>query len=197
MRPPGGAQNRATFVDKAREIVLASESAWRILMAEHARLREFLVAIDRATASRAWCRPGAELAGLKQLLQALRAFDDATHRPKGVTLLEVLRSRCPGPADRAMLQAHEQQQAECSRLLEGAIALLEEVGGGREEAAQECLDRLWRHRALLRQHLVQEDTALRALALKVLTADDWSAVASSISKVVRSSGRPPTGPRTA
>ena len=177
--------------------MLASESAWRILMAEHARLREFLVAIDRATASRAWCRPGEELSGLRQLLQALRAFDDATHRPKGVTLLGALHSRCPAPADRAMLQAHEQQQAECSHLLDEAIALLEEVGGGREEAAQECLDRLSRHRALLRQHLVQEDTALRAMALKALTADDWSAVASSISKVVRGSGRPPTGPRTA
>jgi len=169
-------------------IVLASESAWRILMAEHARLREFLVAIDRATFSGGWQRPGAELAALRRLLEALRAFDDATHRPKGVALFEALKSRSSDPATRGLLDAHEQQQVECTRLLDEAIALLDEIGKGRAGAAGECAERLSEHRALLRAHLAQEDTALRAAALKALTPEDWSAVVSSISTVVGRDG---------
>jgi hemerythrin-like domain-containing protein len=168
--------------------VLASESAWRILMAEHARLREFLVAIDRATASCGWQRPGDELAALKRLLESLRAFDDATHRPKGVALFEALRSRLKDPAARGMLDVHEQQQVECSRLLDEAITLLDEIPRGRAAAAAQCAERLAQHRTLLRAHLAMEDTALRAAALEALTPEDWSAVVSSISSVVGRDG---------
>jgi hemerythrin-like domain-containing protein len=158
-------------------------------MAEHARLREFLLSIGRASASKGWRQPGPELAALKRLLEDLRAFDDSTHRPKGLTLFGTLRSRCPDPACQELLDEHEKQQAECSRLLDDALALLGEIDCGRTDAADECVQRLSEHRAALRAHLVQEDTALRAVALEHLTPDDWSAVVSSISNVVRSSQR--------
>jgi len=169
--------------------VLASEFAWRILMAEHARLREFLAAIQRATSSQGWRRPGPEMVALRRLLEELRSFDEATHRPKGVALFGALRRRSAGPDAGELLDAHEKQQEDCSRLLDEAIALLDEAANGRADAADECLARLSQHRALLRAHLAQEDTKLRAIALKALTPEDWSAVVSSISTVVRSSQR--------
>jgi hemerythrin-like domain-containing protein len=118
----------------------------------------------------------------------LRTFDDTTHRPKGVTLFGVLKARSVDPDTREILDAHEKQQADCSRLLDEAIALLDEVGRGRADAADECLARLSQHRALLRAHLALEDTKLRAVALESLTPDDWSAVVSSISTVVGGGG---------
>jgi hemerythrin-like domain-containing protein len=169
--------------------VLASESAWRILMAEHVRIREYLADIARVSASDAWHRPGPELAALKGLLEGLRGFEDATHRPKGVTLLGALRSRSADQAAGELLDAHEKQQADCDRLLGEAIALLDEVASGHAGAAAECAERLAQHRALMRAHLAQEDTTLRAAAFKTLTPDDWSTVVSSMSKVVRQSGQ--------
>jgi hemerythrin-like domain-containing protein len=167
--------------------VLASESAWRILSAEHARIREFLAAIQRATASDAWRQPGPELRALKRLLENLRAFDDETHRPKGAALIDALKSRSAEPGAGELVQAHEHEQAECDRLLAEAISLLDAVAQGRAAAADECAARLTQHLKLLRAHVAREDTALRAAAFKILTPEDWSAVASSMSKLVRGS----------
>ncbi|MGM9486533.1 hemerythrin domain-containing protein [Ideonella sp. YS5] len=183
-----GAHNRASVVDLGRRgIVLASESAWRILMAEHARIREFLGSIQRATATDAWHKPGAELRALKRLLEDLRAFDDETHRPKGAALIGALKSRSAEPGANELVEAHEHEQAECDRLLAEALALLDALAEGRADAAEACAERLAQHRKLLRAHVAREDTSLRAAAFKILTPDDWSAVASSMSTLVRGS----------
>lgn len=169
--------------------MLASESAWRILMAEHVRIREYLADIARLSASDEWRRTGPELDTLKGLLESLLAFEAGTHRPKGVTLLGALRSRSVEPAVAEMLDAHEKQQADCDRLLGEAIVLLDDLARGRAGAAAEGAERLAQHRALMRAHLAREDTALRTAAFKLLTPEDWSAVVSSMSKVLRQGGQ--------
>ena len=161
-------------------MVLASESAWRILMAEHARIREFLAAIHQATATDAWRTPGPQWRALKRLLETLRAFDDETHRPKGAALIGALRSRSAEHASE-LVEAHEHDQAECDRLLREAIALLDAIAEGRADAADQCAERLAQHRKLVRAHVAREDTSLRSAAFRILTEEDWSAVASSMS----------------
>ena len=164
--------------------MLAAESAWRVLRAEHARMRELLASIDQALRADEWRRPGPHLASLRKLILSLRTFDDATHRPKGVALLAVLRGRSP-QADTLLDQLavdHEQ----CDRLLSQALLRLEAVETGDEHAAAECASLLERHRTLMLRHLDCEDTLLHSHTAKLLTAEEWGAVVSSISSVVQS-----------
>ena len=183
MGPDGQAHNLRQSATM-EEIVLAAESAWRVLRAEHARMRELLASIDQALRADEWRRPGPRLASLKKLILSLRTFDAATHRPKGVALLAVLRGRSPqvdGLLDKLAVD-HEQ----CDRLLSQALLCLEAGEIGDEHAAAECASLLERHRTLMRSHLDCEDTLLHSHAAQLLTAEEWGAVVSSISSVIES-----------
>src|SRR6267142_3844968 len=116
--------------------MLAAESAWRVLRAEHSRMRELLSSIDEALQSDQWKRPGRSLLLLRHLVQSLQSFDNSTHRPKGVVLLATLRGRS-SEADE-LLERLELTGRRCERLLSQALALLDVVEQGDERAAPQC-----------------------------------------------------------
>jgi hemerythrin-like domain-containing protein len=163
--------------------MLAAASAWRILEAEHARLRELLAAIERVLDGNAWKHPGPQCGQLRRLIQEFQDFENATHRPKGVVLLGSLRGR-RAEADQ-LLDALDQESQHCEQLLGQALELLGtmEQDGGAEANQVESL--LLQHRELMRRHLELEDTVLRSYTAQLLTPEEWSAVASSISSEIR------------
>jgi len=164
--------------------MLAFESAWRILTAEHAQMRALVVSVRHVLEAGRWRIPGAERALLRRRLEELHAFDNHRHRPKGAALMAALRGKS-GETD-ALLDTLEADQAQCDRLLAEAVALVAQLEDGRLQAADEVEARLKQHADLLLGHLEREDTALFDLSAKWLTPQDWSTIVSSISSVVRS-----------
>jgi hemerythrin-like domain-containing protein len=167
--------------------MLAFESAWRILTAEHAQMRALVVSILHALEAGRWRSPGPERALLRRRLEDLQSFDNQRHRPKGTALIAALRGKS-GETD-ALLDTLEAEQAQCDRLLAEAMALVAQLEDGRLQAADEVEARLKQHADLLLGHLEREDTALLDLSAKWLTPQDWSTIVSSMSSVVRSTAR--------
>jgi hemerythrin-like domain-containing protein len=165
-------------------IMLSAESAWRVLHAEHASMRELVDAMDAARRSGGWRCPGPGVEALRAPLRRLQTFDDATHRPKGVVLMATLRGRST-QAD-ALLEEIQRDQGRCDRLLARALELLDAVEGGDAAAADALPAVLDEHRATLLHHLEREDTLLHSHTARLLTAAEWSKVVSSISSVVQS-----------
>jgi hemerythrin-like domain-containing protein len=162
--------------------MLAAETAWRVLRAEHARMRELLASIDAALQSDQWMRPGRALSSLRQLVKDLRTFDDSTHRPKGVVLLATLRGRSSEADD--LLDKLDLSGRQCEHLLSQALVLLDAVEQGDEGAAAQCASVLEQHRSLMHVHLDEEDTVLHSHTAELLTPEEWSRIVSSISSVV-------------
>jgi hemerythrin-like domain-containing protein len=168
--------------------MLAAASAWRILEAEHARLRQLLSAIARVLDADAWRQGGAQLGLLRRRIQEFRDFESNAHRPMGVVLLDSMRGRSP-QADQ-LLDALEDESNECDRLLARAGALLDKMEQGASVDRGELASVLRQHRELMMRHLHSEDTMLRAYTAQLLTSEEWSAVVSSISSVThRAKGR--------
>ncbi|WP_280151361.1 hemerythrin domain-containing protein [Piscinibacter sp. XHJ-5] len=161
--------------------MLAAESAWRVLRAEHSRMRELLTSIDSAMHHGRW-RAGPQLAALRELVHRLRSFEASTHKPKGVVLLATLRGRSP-EAD-MLLDELERETRRCDELLSGALGLLDDAERGDADAAAQCAALLAEHREMMLAHLDKEDTLLRSQTARLLTAEEWSSVVSSISSVV-------------
>jgi len=163
--------------------MLASGSAWRILEAEHDQLRRLLEAIMRNLEGGHGKQPGLDLPSLRALIQEFQDFETGTHRPKGVVLLESVRGRS-ADADR-LLDEIEGESRSCEELLSQAVVLIEKglAGGDADEGEIESL--LRQHRDLMVQQLDQEDTALRSYTTQLLTSQEWSLVASSISGEVQ------------
>lgn len=164
--------------------MLAAESAWRVLRAEHSRMRQLLSLIDEALQSHQWRHPGRALVSLRQLVQCFQTFNDSTHRPKGVVLLAALRRRTSEVDD--LLDRLELTGSQCERLLTQALALLDAVERGDKHAAVECESILEEHRSLMEAHMDEEDTELHSHTARLLTPDEWSRIVSSISSVVHS-----------
>ena len=162
--------------------MLAAETAWRILRAEHARMGQLLESLDGSFASDGWRRPGPQLDALRALIRRLQEFDDITHRPKGVVLLSTLRGRSPD-AD-ALLDTLARERRQCDELLDRAGLLLEAIAAGRADAADELRSVLGQHRRLLLRHMEREDTLLHSQSARLLSPAEWSAIVSSISAVV-------------
>ena len=162
--------------------MLAAGCAWRILEAEHTRLRQLLAAITRVLDGDAWKHPGPQSNLLRRLIREFQDFETKTHRPKGVVLLGTMRGRL-AEADQ-LLDALEHESRQCGQLLTQALALLETIqqGGAAERGAVASL--LLQHRESMMRQLDREDTALRAYTTQLLTSEEWSAVASSISREV-------------
>jgi len=159
--------------------MLAAGCAWRVLEAEHTRLRQLLAAIRRVLDGNAWMHPGPQLNLLRRLIRDFQDFETRTHRPKGVVLLGSMRGRLP-EADQ-LLDVLEHESRHCEQLLAQALELLE--GGDAERGAVASV--LLQHRELMMRQLDREDTALRSYTAQLLTSEEWSAVASSISLVVQ------------
>jgi hemerythrin-like domain-containing protein len=167
--------------------VLAAGSAWRILEAEHVRLRQLLAAIDRVLGSDAWKHGGPQLNLLRQRIRDFHDFETGTHRPKGVVLLGSVRGRSAEADQLLDVLDHESQL--CEQLLAQALELLDKIeqGGGGEAGVVASL--LKQHRELMLGQLDREDTALRSYTAQLLTSDEWSSVASSISREVQKARR--------
>jgi hemerythrin-like domain-containing protein len=164
-------------------IMLAAESAWRILHAEHTHMRELLASIGGALASGDWRGPGPQLASLRQVLETLQAFDRATHRPKGLVLLASLRGRSSDADD--LLDQLQLERERCDQLLSQICTLLDALEQGEADVANDLESLLEQHRDLMLSHLDLEDQALHSHTALLLTPDEWSNVVSSISKVVQ------------
>jgi hemerythrin-like domain-containing protein len=164
--------------------MLAAECAWAILRAEHARMREFLAQVDDALKAGAWTHGGPQAAALIGLIERLQAFDEATHRPKGIVLLQILRGRSAESDD--LLRRLEQQRERCDALLAQTKALLKQAGSEGADSAAAVGDLLEEHRQLMLDHMRQEDTLLHSQTAQLLTGEEWAAVASSISEAIGS-----------
>jgi len=73
--------------------MLAAECAWAILHAEHARTRELLARLDTAMKTGDGTRTGQRAASAIEVIERLQDFEETTHRPKGVVMLNMLRGR--------------------------------------------------------------------------------------------------------
>ena len=163
--------------------MLAAECAWTVLRAEHARMRELLSLLERELKSGDLKRSGSAAVRIVRLIERLQEFDEATHRPKGVALVGVLRGRSAEADD--LLARLERQRERCDELLSQAKAKLERVQGGDALAATAVENLLAEHRRLLLDHLDKEDTLLHSQTALLLTREEWATVVSSMSKAMR------------
>lgn len=165
---------------------MAAECAWAILLAEHTRIRELLGLVDGALKAADWTGSGRQAAALVELIENLQAFDETTHRPKGVVLLETLRGRS-AEADK-LLDQLELESEHCHTLLlqsKAVLKLAEAEGMGAARSVEPLLQEYY---LLMHAHLDLEDTLLRSQTALLLTREEWAAVVSSISEAM--------GPRT-
>ena len=162
--------------------MLASECAWAILRAEHARIRELLGLVAGALKTADWTHPGRQAAALVELIEHLQAFEETTHRPKGVVLLGILRGRS-AEADK-LLDQLELESERCDGLLSQAKAILKRAESGEMGAARAVEPLLQEHGQLMHAHLDLEDTLLHSQTALLLTGEEWAAVVSSISQVM-------------
>ncbi|MGJ3699593.1 hemerythrin domain-containing protein [Variovorax sp. AFSI2.2] len=164
--------------------MLAAECAWAILRAEHARTRELLARLNTAMKTEedeACVRRRATTA--LRVIERLEAFEEATHRPKGVVMLDILRGRS-SEADELLDQLGSESE-HCSGLLSQAKLVLKLAEAGDMNAAAKAEALLQQHRQIMYAHLDKEDTLLHSQTALLLTAEEWAAVVSSISKEVR------------
>jgi hemerythrin-like domain-containing protein len=143
-----------------------------------------LAAIARVLEGDTWQQPGPQMSLLRRLIQDFRDFEARTHRPKGVVLLDSMRGRS-SQADK-LLDALEQESRQCDQLLVQALEALEMNAHAEGADGSSVVSLLLRHRGLMMQQLDQEHTVLRSYTTQLLTSEEWSAVVSSISSVVRS-----------
>jgi len=149
-------------------------------------MHELARAIESATLADGWREPGHALSSLVESVRYLQSFDDATHRPKGVALFAALRGRDPR-AD-ALISRLEEDCEQRDRTLAQALGHLVKVGLGNAAAADTAKRLLDQHCAMLRGDLELEDTALRDVATRLLSPQEWSAIVSSISAVIAAPG---------
>jgi len=162
--------------------MLASECAWAILRAEHTRIRELVGLVAGALKSTDWTRPG-QAGALVELIEHLQAFEETTHRPKGVVLLGILRGRS-AEADE-LLDQLELESERCDSLLSQSKAMLKLAESGEMGAARAAVEPLLQeHCQLMHAHLDLEDTLLHSQTALLLTGEEWAAVVSSISQVM-------------
>ena len=164
--------------------MLAAECAWAILRAEHARTRELLARLDAVSKPHeegacTYRRAGTAI----RVIERLEAFEEATHRPKGVVMLDMLRGRSD-EADE-LLEQLDAESDRCGRLLSQAKAKLKLAEAGDTGAALEAEALLQQHRHVMYTHLDKEDTLLHSHTALLLTPEEWAKVVSSISKQVR------------
>lgn len=163
--------------------MLAAECAWAVLRAEHARIRELLNLVNDALNDGGWVCSGPQAKALFALIERLQVFDHATHRPKGVVLVQTLRGRSVEADD--LLIRLESTRDRCDDLLLQATAKLKAAASGAASGAASVADGvgalLHEHRKLMLVHLDEEDSLLHSQTAAHLTRAEWAAVASSIS----------------
>ena len=164
--------------------MLASRSAWMILRADHALMRQRLDLIAELVVEERWHTPGPELRKLVKLVNSLLSFDTASHRPKGTLMLNTLRGRSPEAA--RLISQMEKECDQDDQLLVQAIDMLHSLQEGalRPPKRAACATILSRHRDRALERMHREETLVAAFTEKLLTKEEWSRVASQISAVL-------------
>jgi len=162
--------------------MLAAECAWAILHAEHAQTRQLLAQLLASLSQDDGTDFRQKATAALKIGHRLQSFEDATHRPKGVVMLGILRGRS-SQAD-ALLDELEAESNRCERMLSEAIGLLKESEAGDVSAAGAAAALIQQHRHLMYAHLHKEDTLLHSQTAALLTPEEWAAVVSSISREV-------------
>jgi hypothetical protein len=168
--------------------MLAAECAWTVLNAEHTRLHELAARVEEARHAEAWRQGGPPAAALAELIGRLQAFDEATHRPKGVVLLGLLQGRSAEADD--LLDRLEQRCRRRDELLSQARAMLTNASGAVTQGSADTIEALLQeHQHLMRAQLEEEDTLLHSHSAALLSREEWAAVLSSISDAVSTQKR--------
>lgn len=162
--------------------MLAAECAWAILRAEHAQTRQLLVQLVASMPPAADPAPRQHAAAAMGIVRRLPSFENATHRPKGVVMLGLLRGRS-SQAD-ALLDELDAESKQCAEMLSQAMSLLTDADRGDMSAARAAVALLQQHRRLMFAHLHKEDTLLHSQTAELLTPEEWAAIVSSISREV-------------
>jgi hemerythrin-like domain-containing protein len=169
--------------------MLAAQAAWAILESEHAYMRRLLAAIESLLQGEGWFSPGQAHCRLRELILELESFDEASHRPKGSSMLQALSGRSSS-ADGA-LSVLSLDRARNDDMLRTAKATLDRLVEGDPRSRTDCLAQLTRYREGLLDQMAREETILRSHAQQLLTEEEWSRVVSDIS--TRMAGQRPSG----
>lgn len=161
--------------------MLAAESARSVFFAEHEKIRALLDRIEEM-AHREGCTGAVAAAALLELIEGLQAFDERTHRPKGLVLASALQGRSTEADD--YLRGLESKRERCDGFLSCVRSKLNAAARGDVTAAVGVESLLHEYRTLMLEHLQEEDTFLHSRAAAHLTRDDWAAVASSVSRAI-------------
>jgi hemerythrin-like domain-containing protein len=159
--------------------MLASRCAWAILKADHAQMRQLLGSITKLLHDKQWSRSEAAVARLRHLIKTLQSFDQVSHRPKGIALMEALRGRS-ADADRLLADLERGRESD-DALLTRVMVTLDAAADGPEIDAGACERLLALYRKSVLHHLDEEDTVLFAHSRRLLTEQEWSRVVSEIS----------------
>lgn len=172
--------------------MLAAQCVCSLLQAEHAVIRQTLATLDEMLQVQAWWQPAGSLPRMRSLMAFLRSFEDTNHLPKERGhLLPAMRGRS-ADADR-LIATLEDARGHTSRLLRQATHVADSVAEGDVRRAGELSALLREHRAALLRQLHDEDTQLLAMARQLLGDEEWSRIASAMSRMPAHPGTPVDG----
>lgn len=161
--------------------MLAAQCVFTMLSAEHSVIRRNLSAVAEVLAAGGWERPGGQLNHLKELVKVLHTYERDFHASKErECLLPMLQGRSP-EADRLVLEV-ELADAHHDVLLSRALALLQALSRGEAARAPELAELLQHYRASVLQLQGIEEGDLFQVGQELLCGEDWSQIASAMSR---------------
>jgi hypothetical protein len=168
--------------------MLAVDTAWAILEAEHAHMRRLLDGMDAILDEGHWDSDSRKRRELGELIATLVRFDQASHRPKGVALTDTMRGRSPA-ADEHLAQLGRERQRDDDLLREASriLSAWDEPDDDPDAGKDRCERLLRALRTGMLQQMRYEETLLRADAVALLSREEWSGVVSRISSSVHRS----------
>jgi hemerythrin-like domain-containing protein len=169
--------------------MLAAQCVFTMLSAEHSVIRRNLSSLMEVLASGGWERPGPALDQLAESVQFLHTYERDFHAGKErECLLPALQGRCP-EADRLVLEV-ELADAHHDVLLSRALALLQALARHESQRAPELEGLLRHYRASVLQLQSVEESELFRVGLDLLCGEDWSQIASAMSRGSRHAAAP-------
>ena len=161
--------------------MLAAQCVFTLLSAEHSVIRRNLSALMDALKAGGWERPGAALDRLRDLVKFLHTYERDFHAGKErECLLPALQGRSP-EADRLVLEV-ELADAHHDVLLSRVLALLQALSRGESARAPELAELVRHYRAGVLQLQSIEEGDLFRIGQELLCGEDWSQIASAMSR---------------
>ncbi|MCW7539797.1 hypothetical protein OOT46_18340 [Aquabacterium sp. A7-Y] len=172
--------------------MLAAQCVCSLLQAEHAVIRQTLATLDEMLRAQAWWQPGMSLTRMKGLLHFLGSFrDGGPHLKERDQLLPLMRGRS-SEADR-LIALIEEGQRQAAFLLARCLQALDRIAAGELRLVGELSALVEQHRAEVLRLLDHEDRALFSLAIQLLREEEWSSIASAMSRLPAHPGTPSAG----